>query len=100
MPERSDYQQQAKVFAALSDPTRLQIIELLSVCDELATAAIAEKLEISLSLACHHAKILAESGLIEKRKEGQTSYSRLIRSPLLQMLKNLSRLTDRLPPDQ
>ena len=95
MPDKTEYQQQAKIFTALSDPTRLQIVELLAGCDELATAAIAEKLEISLSLACHHAKILAESGLIEKRKEGQTSYSRLTRSPLLKILENLTRLTDR-----
>jgi ArsR family transcriptional regulator, arsenate/arsenite/antimonite-responsive transcriptional repressor len=100
MPEKTEYQQQAKIFTALSDPTRLQIVELLAGCDELATAAIADKLEISLSLACHHAKILAEAGLIEKRKEGQTSYSRLTRSSLLKTLEHLTRLTDRSHADR
>ena len=92
-PDKKDYHQQSEVFSALSDPSRLQIIELLAGCDEVATALIAEKLEISLSLTCHHTKILAKAGLVEKRKEGQTTYIRLTRSPLLEILENLARLS-------
>jgi ArsR family transcriptional regulator, arsenate/arsenite/antimonite-responsive transcriptional repressor len=91
MTTKKDFSQQAKLFTALSDPTRLQIVEQLTECDEMGTATLAEKLAISLSLACHHTKILAETGLVEKRKEGQTTYSRLNRSLLQGTLEILAR---------
>jgi ArsR family transcriptional regulator len=97
MTGKKDYQQQAKVFMALSDPTRLQMVELLAGCEEVGTTLIAEKLNISLSLACHHTKILADTGLIEKRKEGQTSYNRLNRSLLLETLENVTKWIDSSP---
>lgn len=75
-------EQRAKIFAALADPIRLKIVELLAGDRELSSSEIAEKLGISLALCCHHTKILAESGAIEKRKEGITKYNSLNRSLL------------------
>jgi DNA-binding transcriptional ArsR family regulator len=74
--------QRAKIFAALADPTRLRIVELLAVQGELSGSELAHQSEISLALLCHHSKILAESGLVHTRKDGQTRYHRLNR-PLL-----------------
>ncbi len=84
------HQQRAKILMALADPTRLQIVELLAGCDEISSSTIAETLTISLSLACHHTKTLADAGLVEKRKEGQTTYNRLNRSLLVQSLEALT----------
>jgi DNA-binding transcriptional ArsR family regulator len=67
----------AKIFAALSDPTRLRIVELLAQEEEMSGTDIANKLEISLALFCHHSKALAEAGLIRQRKDGQTKYNSL-----------------------
>jgi DNA-binding transcriptional ArsR family regulator len=75
MAEKTEHQQQAKIFLAVSDPTQLQIVELLAGCNEMSSSAIAQKLDISLSLSCHHTKALAEVGLVEKRKEGQITYT-------------------------
>jgi DNA-binding transcriptional ArsR family regulator len=74
---KSDTEQRAKIFAALADPTRLGIVELLVGQGEMSSSEIANQAEISLALLCHHTKILAESGLVHTRKDGQTRYHRL-----------------------
>jgi DNA-binding transcriptional ArsR family regulator len=74
--------QRAKIFAALADPTRLQIVELLAQTSELSGSEIANFLDISLALFCHHSKTLAEAGLIHTRKEGQSKYHTLNRQLL------------------
>ena len=71
----------SRVFAALSDSTRLRIVELLAD-GELTGAEVAERLAISPPLVCHHLKQLVEAGLIERRREGQAKYGVLNRSLL------------------
>jgi len=66
-------EQRAKVFKALSDPTRLRMVEMLSSCEQMCGSEIAERLGISLALLCHHWKTLEHAGLIVKKKEGQTA---------------------------
>jgi len=75
--EVDDSYRRAKIFAALADPTRLKIVELLANAEELSGTEIAQRLSISLALFCHHSKTLAEAGLIDIRKEGQTKYNSL-----------------------
>jgi DNA-binding transcriptional ArsR family regulator len=90
--EKNDNERRAKIFAALADPTRLQILELLAKCKEMSGSEIASQLEISLALFCHHAKTLAEAGLIQTRKEGQTKYHSLNRVLLSACLKSFNGL--------
>src|SRR5262245_44742915 len=66
-------EQRAKVFKALSDPTRLRMIEMLANCEQMCGSEIAEHLGISLALMCHHWKTLEHAGLIVKKKVGQTA---------------------------
>lgn len=75
-------EQRAKIFAALSDPTRLKIVELLAQAGELSGSEIANELGISLALFCHHSKTLSEAGVIHIRREGQTKFNSL-NQPLL-----------------
>lgn len=79
---QTDIEQRAKIFAALSDPTRLKIVELLANGSELSGSDIAGQLGISLALFCHHSRTLAEAGLLQVRKEGQTKYNSLNRTLL------------------
>ena len=74
---RNDLGQRARVFAALADPIRLQIVDLLSRKGAMSGSDIADQLGISLALHCHHARILCEAGVIAKRKEGQTTWCTL-----------------------
>lgn len=67
------------LFKALSDPTRLRILHLLSrgelcVCDLMAV------LDITQSKTSRHLIYLKHAGLVKDRKEGQWSYYSLIRS--------------------
>lgn len=77
-------EQRAKIFSALSDPTRLGIVELLAELGELSGSEIASRAGISLALFCHHSKTLSEAGVIKIRREGQTKYHSLNR----ELLKN------------
>lgn len=81
-----DTEQRAKIFAALADPTRLRIVDLLQQTEELSGSEIASQLGISLALYCHHSRTLNEAGLIQIRKEGQTKYSSLNRDLLSRCL--------------
>lgn len=72
-----DLEKHAKIFAALSDPTRLRIVQLLTKQAEMSGSEVASLTGISLALFCHHSKILVEAGLIQIRKEGQTKYNSL-----------------------
>ena len=50
---------------------------------------MAAETDISLALLCHHADALVESGLVIKRKEGQTSYWRINREALELLVRDL-----------
>jgi DNA-binding transcriptional ArsR family regulator len=89
VPSRVSTINRSRVFAALSDPTRLRVVDLLASEDELAGAEIGKRLGISLALCCHHLRILEESHVIRKRKEGQTTYCSLIRSVVTRAVKDL-----------
>ena len=66
-------EQRARVFKALSDPTRLRMVEMLGDREEMCGSEIAEKLGISFALLCHHWSTLEHAGLVVKRKQGQTA---------------------------
>lgn len=87
--ERISTEERAKVFKALSDPTRLRMVELLADSDELSGSEIAENLGISLALLCHHWRTLEHAGLITKKKEGQTASISLNRQLLADCLKDV-----------
>jgi len=79
----------AMVFKALSDPTRLRMVEMLADCDEMSGTEIAERLGISLALLCHHWKTLEHAGLVVKRKDGQTASISLNRELLSDCFKGV-----------
>lgn len=54
---------------AISDETRLRIIDMLS-CGELCACNILDGLSISQSTLSYHMKILADSGLINAERDG------------------------------
>jgi ArsR family transcriptional regulator len=56
-------------FKALSDETRLKIIEMLC-CGEMCACDILEKFSISQSTLSYHMKILTESGLVNCVRDG------------------------------
>ncbi|MEO5773535.1 MAG: metalloregulator ArsR/SmtB family transcription factor [Sphingomicrobium sp.] len=59
----------AGFFQALADPTRLRVLALLRVM-ELSVGELAQVLGQSQPRVSRHLKILADAGLLERRKEG------------------------------
>jgi ArsR family transcriptional regulator len=63
------YAEYAPVFKALSDETRLKIMDMLS-CGEMCACHILEELSISQSTLSYHMKILSDCGLVNARRDG------------------------------
>ncbi|NYI45174.1 protein-tyrosine-phosphatase [Nocardioides aromaticivorans] len=73
-------QQRAAVYAALADPTRLQVVDVLTVGDA-ASSELSSRLGTPSNLLAHHLKILEGAGVVERRRsEGdrRRSYWRLV----------------------
>jgi DNA-binding transcriptional ArsR family regulator len=63
-------EERARVFKALADPRRVEIVELLAKGSQCGTL-IAEALGISVALLCHHWEVLVDAGLLRKERQGQ-----------------------------
>ena len=59
----------ALIFKALSDETRLKIIDMLS-CEELCACNILEAFNITQPTLSYHMRILTDCGLVKGRKDG------------------------------
>lgn len=64
------YKQYAVFFKALSDETRLEILELI-LCGEICACEILERFEIAQPTLSYHMKILADCDLVACRKDGK-----------------------------
>ena len=63
------YGQYVPVFKALSDETRIKILDMLS-CGEMCACDILEEFNISQSTLSYHMKILTECGLVKATRDG------------------------------
>ncbi len=64
------------VFAAIADPTRRAILEML-LEDDMAVTDVAEPFEMSLAAISKHLAILAAAGLIAQEKRGRVKWCKL-----------------------
>ncbi|NNU85395.1 ArsR family transcriptional regulator [Geobacillus sp. BMUD] len=77
------------VFHAIADPTRRQMLQLLAD-NELSIAAIAKSFPISRTAVNKHLHILAEAGLVSRRKAGRETRYRFHPEPLAELKTWLS----------
>ena len=63
----------SQTFKALSDPTRIRILNLLC-CEEFAVNDIAEMLNLGQSTVSHQLRFLKNLRLVKFRREGTTMY--------------------------
>ncbi|HOL02329.1 MAG: metalloregulator ArsR/SmtB family transcription factor [Saccharofermentanales bacterium] len=66
---KHSYADYVPAMKALSDETRLKIIDMLS-CGEMCACEILEELSISQPTLSYHMKILSESGLVNAVRDG------------------------------
>ena len=64
-----EYNKYANIFKALSDETRLKIIDMLSD-EQLCACKILECFEITQPTLSYHMKILTDCGLVKGEKKG------------------------------
>lgn len=77
-----DLEARARVFAALADPTRLRLVELLCAEEELCGTHLAQRANISLALLSHHWRVLTDAGVVVRERRGQRQYCRVDREAL------------------
>ncbi len=78
----------AELFQALADPSRLRIVALLRSM-ELSVGELAQVLCQSQPRVSRHVKILADSGLIDRHKEGSWVFLALTGGPRTEALASL-----------
>lgn len=71
MTETAIPEQSLEALAAITDPTRLQILLLLGQHGRMRVGDIAEQFEISRPAISHHLKVLKVAGLVKNQREGQ-----------------------------
>ena len=59
-----------QTFAALGDPTRQRIVEMLAV-RELSAGEIARRFDMTAPAVSQHLKLLREAGLVQVRRDAQ-----------------------------
>ena len=65
------------VFAALSDPTRREVVNRLSAAESLTATELADDLPISRQAVAKHLATLRQADLVEARREGREARFRL-----------------------
>src|SRR5262245_61258948 len=82
------------VFKALSDPTRREILRLLSHGEKTA-GELAEQFDVTKPSMSHHFAVLKEAGLIISRREGQQIWYRLNSTVAQDVIAWVMELVDR-----
>jgi ArsR family transcriptional regulator len=68
--EMTNLDQRAEVLKAIADPSRLEILEILSP-ENRCNCHLQEVLDLAPNLLSYHLKVLREAGLIEGSKRGR-----------------------------
>ena len=82
-----------KIFKALSDQTRLDIVRYLWQNGEASCQLLSEKFQLSQPALSHHFKKLADAGILEVRKQGVARYYDINKNHLISLGINLKSLT-------
>jgi ArsR family transcriptional regulator len=85
----------AKPFAALGDPVRLHLLELIAAAGEMCVCDMVEPLGRAQPTVSHHVRVLREAGLVECEKRGAWSWYRAVPGKLDAMRAALSDIESR-----
>lgn len=88
---RENFEINAKIMKAFSDPCRLKIIKILKDKSLNATELL-EYLHISQPTLSHHMKILKDSGVVKIKKDGKWSFYTLSEDMLIEVSNYLRRI--------
>jgi protein-tyrosine-phosphatase/DNA-binding transcriptional ArsR family regulator len=89
----TDRQSRAQAYAALGDPVRLHVVDLLAH-DDLSPKQLASALDLPTNLLAHHLQILERAGLIERHhSEGDRRRTYVTRTAACQRLVGATAFT-------
>ncbi len=91
---KSDLEPLADLFAMVGNPTRLKMLYLMAVGEELCVCDLADVMGMSVSAVSHQLRKLRDRKLILQRREGPTIYYRLAPGPFHDLLLDLFSLDD------
>jgi DNA-binding transcriptional ArsR family regulator len=80
-----------RTFAALADPTRRALVMRLAEQPGLSVSALAAPFRMSLPAVMKHLDVLADAGLVARRKTGRTVACRLRAEPMRDAFEWLNR---------
>lgn len=87
------YPELVPIIKAISDETRLKIIDILS-CGEMCACDILELVNVSQSTLSYHMKMLTDSGLVNARKDGSWMRYSINKENAELFLSNLNNLVE------
>ncbi len=92
-PKNPRLNEQVKLLSAMSDPTRLRIIEMLSgTCDSICVCDITTQFDLGQPTISHHLKVLRDAGLVTWEKRGLWVYYSLNRKAFEEVTSYLTGL--------
>jgi DNA-binding transcriptional ArsR family regulator len=62
--------QLSRIFAALADPTRRDMVARLALCDA-TVGELADPYDVSIQAVSRHIKVLADAGLVSQSRDAQ-----------------------------
>ncbi len=109
--EKKLYEMQAELCKTLSNPKRLEILDILRERDEISVNDLAELLEIPKANTSQHLAVLRQAHVVETRKDGINVYYSLrsdkiseacaiTRQILLERLEDQVNLSDMIKKNQ
>ena len=91
--QRAPLDRQRTLLAALADPTRLEMVHLLSRAGELCVCDFTTAFDLGQPTVSHHLRILREAGIVTCRKAGQWVYCAVDRACLKWLVGSLMDIT-------
>jgi len=81
----------ARIFKALSDPTRVRLLSLIAASDdeEACICNLTEPVGLSQPTVSHHMKQLVDAGLVTREQRGRWAYFRVVADALEQASRSL-----------
>ena len=74
VPEKETLTRIADLFKGFADPTRVHILCLLLIQEEMCVTEIAERTEVSQSAISHQLRLLKQMHLIKSRRDGKNMH--------------------------
>ena len=87
--ETQVFEQVAHYFALLADPTRLRILSCLCA-EERAVKEVVEKVGLTQANISRHLNILFRAGVVERRREGNSVFYRVIDPNFVDICRTVS----------